>query len=54
MRRELSGVTAEPEARAYLARERLAGLDAMSEIERPWVDEAIRRHEELDSGAARF
>jgi hypothetical protein len=44
-----------PEARAYLARELLASLDAMSEaeIEKLWMDEAIRRDEELDSGAAR-
>lgn len=44
-----------PEARAYLARELLASLDAMSEaeIENLWVDEALRRDEELDSGAAR-
>lgn len=44
-----------PEARAYLAREMLARLDGMSEveIERLWTDEAIRRDEELDSGAAR-
>ena len=43
-----------PEARALLARELLASLDAMSEaeIEKLWVDEAIRRDEELDSGAA--
>ncbi len=44
-----------PEARAYLARELLASLDAMSdtEIEKLWIDEAIRRDEELDSGTAR-
>lgn len=44
-----------PEARAYLARELLASLDAMSEaeIEKLWIDEAIRRDEDLDSGAAR-
>jgi hypothetical protein len=44
-----------PEARALLARELLASLDAMSEaeIEKLWVDEAIRRDEELDRGAAR-
>jgi hypothetical protein len=44
-----------PEARAYLARELLASLDEMSEaeIEKLWVDEAIRRDEELDSGMAR-
>lgn len=44
-----------PETRAYLARELLASLDAMgeAEIERLWMDEAIRRDEELDSGAVR-
>jgi len=44
-----------PEARAYLARELLASLDAMteSEIEELWLQEAIRRDEELDSGTAR-
>ncbi len=44
-----------PEARAYLARELLASLDAMSEaeIEKLWIDEAIRRDEELDREAAR-
>ena len=44
-----------PEARAYLARELLASLDSMSEaeIEKLWIDEAIRRDRGLDSGAAR-
>jgi len=44
-----------PEARAHLARELLASLDAMSEeeIEKLWIDEAIRRDEELDVGVAR-
>ncbi len=44
-----------PEARAYLARELLASLDALSdaEIEKLWIDEAIRRDEELASGTAR-
>jgi hypothetical protein len=44
-----------PEARAQLAKELLASLDAMSEteIEKLWIDEAIRRDEELDSGKAR-
>jgi len=45
----------DPQMRAYLARELLASLDALSEaeIERLWLDEAIRRDEELDQGAAR-
>jgi hypothetical protein len=44
-----------PEARALLARELLASLEAMSddEIEKLWVDEAIRRDEELDKGTGR-
>lgn len=43
------------QARAYLARELLASLDTQSEaeVEKLWLDEAIRRDEELDSGAAR-
>jgi len=44
-----------PEARAYLARELLASLDGMSEaeIEKLWIEEAIDRDVELDTGAAR-
>ena len=43
-----------PEARAYLARELLASLDTMSdaEIEKLWIDEAVRRDEEMESGVA--
>jgi putative addiction module component (TIGR02574 family) len=43
-----------PESRAYLARELLASLDDMSEaeLEQLWLDEAIRRDAELDSGAS--
>jgi hypothetical protein len=43
-----------PEARAYLARELVASLDlpGKAEIERLWIDEAIRRDEELDKGTA--
>jgi hypothetical protein len=45
----------DPEARADLARELLASLDGLSEaeVEKLWIDEAIRRDEDLDSGAAR-
>jgi hypothetical protein len=45
----------DPEARADLARELLASLDGLSgaEVEKLWIDEAIRRDEERDSGAAR-
>jgi putative addiction module component (TIGR02574 family) len=44
-----------PDARAYLAREILASLNALSEpeIEKLWLDEAARRDQALDSGAAR-
>jgi len=44
-----------PQTRAYLARELLASLDTLSEaeIEKLWLDEAIRRDEELDHGTAR-
>lgn len=44
-----------PEMRAYLARELLASLDTLSdaEVESLWLDEAIRRDEELDRGLAR-
>ena len=45
-----------PACRASLARELLASLDAMSEseIEALWEDEAIRRDDEIDQGAARL
>ena len=45
----------DPQTRAYLARELLASLDTLSEaeVEKLWLDEAIRRDEELDSGAVR-
>ena len=44
-----------PEERAYLARELLASLDAMGEadIERLWVDEAIRRDDEIDKSTSK-
>jgi hypothetical protein len=43
-----------PEARANLARELLASLDLLgeAEIERLWINEAIRRDEDLDKGSA--
>jgi hypothetical protein len=43
-----------PEDRANLARELLASLDTLteSEIEALWLQEAIRRDEELDRGDA--
>lgn len=44
----------DPQTRAYLARELLASLDALTEaeIEKLWLDEAVRREEELDRGVA--
>lgn len=41
-----------PEARAQLARALLASLEDLSvaEIERLWVDEAVRRDEEIEAG----
>jgi hypothetical protein len=44
----------DPQTRADLARELLASLDTLSEaeIEKLWLDEAVRRDEELDSGVA--
>jgi hypothetical protein len=43
-----------PEMRAYLARELLASLDVLSdaETEKLWLDEAIRRDDELNGGGA--
>ncbi len=44
-----------PEMRAHLARELLASLDTLSEaeMEKLWIDEAMRRDEDLERGAAR-
>jgi hypothetical protein len=44
-----------PGERAELASELLVSLDALSEseIEKLWLEEAVRRDEDLDSGAAR-
>jgi hypothetical protein len=43
-----------PESRAFLARELLASLDNLSvaEIESLWIDEAIRRDNDLDADRA--
>jgi len=45
-----------PKSRANLARELLASLEALSEaeIENLWIDEAIRREDEIDQGIARM
>ena len=44
-----------PEARATLARELLASLDSIDagQMEKLWLDEAVRRDKELDAGTAR-
>jgi len=44
-----------PQERAELASELLASLDELSEpeVERMWLEEAMRRDAALDSGAAR-
>jgi predicted transposase YdaD len=44
-----------PEARANLASQLLSSLDELSdsEAERLWVEEAVRRDAELDSGSAK-
>jgi Putative addiction module component len=44
-----------PEERAELASELLVSLDELSEpeVERMWLEEAMRRDAALDSGAAR-
>jgi hypothetical protein len=43
-----------PEARAHLASQLISSLDDLSdsEIERLWLEEAVRRDAELDSGSA--
>lgn len=43
-----------PASRASLARDLLASLETLSaaEIEQLWVEEAIRRDEEIDRGAS--
>jgi len=43
----------DPATRASLARDLLTSLDELSEceIEQLWVDEALRRHDEIVSGA---
>ena len=43
-----------PYARAQLAAKLLQSLEALSDVEneRLWAEEALRRHEELETGAA--
>jgi hypothetical protein len=43
-----------PEARAHLASQLIRSLDDLSdsEVERLWLEEAVRRDAELDSGSA--
>jgi hypothetical protein len=45
-----------PDERAQLASELIVSLDDLSEseIERLWIEEAMRRDAELDNGTARF
>ena len=45
-----------PASRARLARDLLASLDTLSaaDLEQLWLDEAVRRDDELDQGAARL
>ncbi|MCL6560929.1 MAG: addiction module protein [Firmicutes bacterium] len=45
-----------PEFRAKLARELLVSLDALSEaeVENLWIEEAIRRDDEIDRGGAQL
>jgi hypothetical protein len=45
-----------PASRARLARDLLASLDVLSaaDLEQLWLDEAVRRDDELDQGAARL
>jgi hypothetical protein len=51
LKREALGL--DPSGRAGLARELLESLDDLSEaeVERLWLAEAVRRHEEVASGA---
>ena len=45
-----------PASRAILARDLLASLETLSaaEIERLWIDEAVRRDEEIDRGTTQL
>lgn len=45
-----------PASRALLARDLLASLDTLSaaDLEQLWLDEAVRRDDELDQGTARL
>jgi hypothetical protein len=45
-----------PASRARLARDLLASLDTLSaaDLEQLWLDEAVRRDDELDQGTARL
>ena len=45
-----------PKSRAELAKELLVSLDTLSdaEIERLWIEEAIRRDDEIDQGVAQM
>lgn len=45
-----------PEERAYLAQALIASLDEMNEeeIEKLWIQEAVRRDQEIERGEARL
>ena len=45
-----------PKSRAELAKDLLVSLDTLSdaEIEQLWIDEAIRRDDEIDQGVAQI
>jgi hypothetical protein len=45
-----------PASRARLARDLLASLDTLSaaDLEQLWLDEAVRRDDEIDQGTARL
>ena len=49
-------LTLNPASRARLARDLLASLDTLSaaDLEQLWLDEAVRRDDELDQGTARL
>jgi len=52
---KMEALRLDPKARAHLAREILASLENLDEreIEQLWLDEAVRRDEDLDRGVER-
>lgn len=53
---KLEALKLNPASRARLARDLLASLDTLSaaDLELLWLDEAVRRDDELDQGTARL